>query len=419
MPKRIRLQLTAPQKQFVMSEAMHPGMVAGYGAGKSQAAVARIALRACKYPGMAFGFVEPTHDLVRLIAWPRFGEMLTTWGVGHELNKSESIMRLENGSQIIFRSADAPERLVGFEIADGVIDEADTLKAAHAADVWTKMLGRCRQRKPDGSSNTLAAVSTPEGFAWMYQTFGRELKPGYELIRAPTWSNPYLPKGYVDQLRATYNPQQLEAYLNGEFVNLTAGSVYAEFDRNLNASRESIQDREAVHIGLDFNVTNMAAAVSVFRGDTVHFVEELTGIRDTPAMIAILKDRYKDRGHAVHVYPDASGGATKSVNAALSDIVLLRAAGIQVWANSRNPAIRDRVASVNGLIHNQGKRRLFVRADKCPTLIENLEQQAYDKHGQPDKSTGMDHLNDAAGYLVAYKFPIHRGPVKMATVTGM
>lgn len=418
MPKRIQLQLTEPQYKFVMSKSIHPGMVAGYGAGKSQAAVVRIALKACQYQAMSFGFVEPTHDLVRLIAWPRFDEILTSWGVGHELNKSESIMRLENGSQIIFRSADAPERLVGFEIADGVIDEADTLKAAHAADVWVKMLGRCRQKKPDGSANTLGAVSTPEGFQWMYQTFGRELKPGYELIRAPTWSNPHLPSGYVDQIRSTYNPQQLEAYLNGEFVNMKAGSVYSEFDRALNSSTETIKPYEPLHIGLDFNVGNVSAAVGVFRGDTLHFVEELTGVRDTPTLCMMLKDKYKAAGHAVHIYPDASGGATKSVNAALSDIVLLRAAGFQVWANSKNPAVRDRVASVNALIHAGGKRRLFIRPDTCPSMIEGLEQQAYDKHGDPDKSSGLDHLNDALGYLVAYKFPVHRGPTSMVKVSG-
>ena len=32
--KEIKLVLTEPQRQFVFSEARHPGLVAGYGAGK-------------------------------------------------------------------------------------------------------------------------------------------------------------------------------------------------------------------------------------------------------------------------------------------------------------------------------------------------------------------------------------------------
>ena len=394
-------------------------MVAGYGAGKSQAAVLRLVKLSLEYPGMNFGFVEPTFDLVRLIAWPRFSAVLAQMGIEHELNKSESIMHLRNGSQIIFRSADNPERMIGFEVADAVIDEIDTLKTDHASEIWTKTLGRCRQKKPDGKPNTLAAASTPEGFKFVYERWARNPAPGYELIRAPTSSNPYLPAGYIDQLRASYSAAQLEAYLDGQFVNLTSGSVYGEFDRTLNASTEAIKDREPVHVGLDFNVNNVSAAVAVLRGDTVHFVEEFTGVRDTPTMAQVLKERYANTGHHVSVYPDASGAANKSVNAALSDLVILRAAGLTVLANPRNPAIRDRVASMNAVIHNQGKRRLFVKSDTCPHLTESLERQAWDKNGMPDKDSGFDHLNDAAGYLITYKFPIHRGPVKTATVMGV
>lgn len=169
-PKRIKVSLTVPQEDFVFSEAKHPGLVAGYGAGKSHAAVVRIAIRALQYPKLSFGFVEPTFDLIRLIAYPRFMALLDEWGVTYKLNRADNIVTLENDAQIIFRSADTPERLVGFEVADAVIDEADTLRPEQAADVWAKMLGRCRQKKPDGMPNTLGAVSTPEGFGWMYET---------------------------------------------------------------------------------------------------------------------------------------------------------------------------------------------------------------------------------------------------------
>ena len=168
MLKKIKLNLTEPQEDFIFSEAIHPAMVAGYGAGKSQAAVIRIALLALKYKGLSFAFVEPTYDLIRLIAFPRFEEILDSWGVKYNLNKADAIIKLDNGSQIIFRSADSPERLVGFEVSDAVIDEADTLRIDQARTVWTKMLGRIRERKPDNSPNTRAAVSTPEGFGFMY-----------------------------------------------------------------------------------------------------------------------------------------------------------------------------------------------------------------------------------------------------------
>lgn len=434
MAKQITLRLTEPQRQFVLSDAPHPGLVAGYGAGKSQAAVARIALRACQYPKLSFGFVEPTYDLVRLIAFPRFSELLSEWGVDHDLNKADAIMKLENDSQIIFRSADNAHRLVGFEIADGVVDEIDTLRTDQAADVWTKMLGRCRQNKPDGAPNTLGAVSTPEGFKWFYERFHKNPGPGYELIRAPTSSNPYLPDGYLDQLRATYSSSQLQAYCDGIFVNLTAGSVYAEFNRTLNACTTTIQTSEPLHIGMDFNVGKMSAVTFVLRDGDPHAVDELTGILDTPAMIAAIKARYE--GHAIFVYPDASGQSRKSNNASESDIALLRAARFTVLTAASNPAVKDRVLAVNQMIcaevEVQGstlglemrgdkpvKRRLRVNVDRCPAFVEGLEKQAYDKNGEPDKTAGFDHVNDAAGYFVFYKFPVRGRGVQRISLGGI
>jgi hypothetical protein len=414
---KIRLKLTEPQEDFIFSEAIHPAMVAGYGAGKSQAAVIRLALLALKYQGLSFAFVEPTYDLIRLIAFPRFQEILDEWGVQYTLNKADAILKLDNGSQIIFRSADSPERLVGFEVADAVIDEADTLRVDQARTVWAKMLGRIRERKPDNSPNTLAAVSTPEGFAFMYEMWGKEQREGYELIKAPTSSNPYLPDGYIKQLEATYSSAQLSAYLDGNFVNLNAGSVYHEFDRNLNSSIEVINSDDVLHVGLDFNVSNMSAVIHVLRGDSVHVVNELTGVFDTPTMARLLKEKYPT--HRILIYPDASGNARKSNNASESDHSILRSYGLQVLVNSRNPFIKDRVLSVNAMIHNLGARRYFVNAQYCPTLVESLEKQCYAKTGEPDKAGGFDHVVDATGYFIAYRYPLVNNRPTFAAITGI
>lgn len=413
-PKSIKIDLTIPQEDFVFSEAKHPGMVAGYGAGKSHAAVVRLAIKALQYPKMNFAFVEPTFDLIRLIAYPRFMDLFESWGVTYKLNRADNIITVENGSQIIFRSADTPERLVGFEVADAVIDEADTLRPEQAADVWAKMLGRCRQKKPDGEQNTLAAVSTPEGFGWMYETFGRKLRPGYELIRAPTSSNPYLPEGYVKQLEATYSSAQLAAYLDGQFVNLSSGSVYTGFDRRLNHYGAVESHGEPLHIGMDFNVTNMSAIVHVMRDNKPIAVAEIVKAFDTPEIIKIIQSKYQ--GHRIFVYPDASGSSRKTNNASISDHALLRAAGFVVCVNSRNPAVKDRVLAMNKVLEN---RTYLINVDRCPFLAESLEKQAYNKSGEPDKASGFDHANDAASYFVVYRYPIQSNKPRLALVVGI
>jgi len=155
----------------------------------------------------------------------------------------------------------------------------------------------------------------------------------------------------------------------------------------------------------------------VLRNGSPMALDEIVQIRDTPTMIDAIRSRFA--GHSITVYPDASGKASKSVNASLSDISLLRSSGFTVLANQRNPAVKDRVLAVNQMIHNQGERKFKVNPDRCPTLVEGLEQQAYNKSGEPDKSGNQDHLNDALGYFITYKFGIARGPVSFAKIVGV
>lgn len=414
------MSFSPAQSAFVYSKATFPAFVGGFGSGKTAAAIARIMRLKRLYPNKDVAYYLPTYPLVEDIAFQRFPALFEKNNIAYKLNQQKSVIETDIG-RILFRNMEQPDRIVGYEVAHSICDELDTLPLEKAKNVWNKIIARNRQKifSPSGvpMDNTVAVATTPEGFRFVYQMWGKEPRPGYEIIRAKTMDNEAnLPPSYIQSLKDTYSENLLAAYLDGQFVNLTAGSVYAEFDRHLNASNECIQRGEMLHIGVDFNVNNVSAAVAVLRNNTVHFVQELTGVRDTPTLIMALKERYA--GHPITIYPDASGGATKSVNASLSDITLLRGAGFTVLAHSKNPAIRDRVASVNQMIHNQGSRRLFVRFDTCPTMVEGLEQQAYDKNGDPDKSGGLDHLNDALGYLVAYKFGISRGPVKFAQVMG-
>lgn len=412
------IQLTDPQFQLVATQAQFPAMVAGFGAGKTKALITRGLLKKSQYPKQNIAYYLPTFDLVRNIGFPRFSEELEALGTKWKLNKVFHTIDIENGGSIIFRSMDQPERIVGYEVADSLVDELDTLKTPQARTAWQKIIARNRQKKPDGSINTAAVGTTPEGFRFTYEQWGKDVKAGYELIKASTYSNSRnLPDGYIASLEATYPANLLQAYLNGEFVNLTAGSVYAEFDRTLNHCNTTIQDNEALHIGLDFNVTKMAAVVYVLRDTNPHAVMELTDVFDTPAMCQLIKSRYPN--HQIFIYPDASGQARKSNNASESDLSILRQAGFTVLVNSRNPAVKDRVLSTNNMIHSQGKRRLFVNTDNCPGLTESVEKQAYDKNGEPDKSSGLDHVIDAATYFIAYKFPIASQAVQRLQLIGL
>jgi hypothetical protein len=165
-----------------------------------------------------------------------------------------------------------------------------------------------------------------------------------------------------------------------------------------------IKPGEPLFIGCDFNVTKQAATVYVQRdgGKQWHSVAELVNMYDTPEMVRIIQSRWQSQGHKIYIYPDASGGSRKSVNASISDIALLEQAAFVVRSRPSNPAVRDRVMSTNAAFE---AGRLRINADACPNVSSCLEQQTY-KNGEPDKSSGNDHQNDATTYPIAYEMPI-------------
>lgn len=404
----LRSRGSAPQVEFANSDAKFPAFVGGFGSGKTEALIQRAMRLKWQYPKQNIAYYLPTYDLVKQIGYPRFEGFMQRARIRYSLNQSDHVIRINGRGKIIFRTLDNPARIVGYEVADSLIDELDTLKTEDARTCWRQIIARNRQKKPDGSPNTVAVGTTPEGFRLVYQQWKQRPAPGYELIRASTYSNAHnLPEDYIASLQAIYPPQLLAAYLEGEFVNLTSGSVYPNFCRVRNHTGETIRPGEALHIGQDFNVYNCTSIVCVIRDGKPVALDELTGIRDTPAVCETIKQRFP--GHHVTIYPDASGQSNKTVNASLSDLQILRDAGFSICVNSANPLVKDRVAAMNGSILNgNGERRLLVNTEKCPTLTECLEQQVYDKNGEPDKSDGKDHAPDALGYFISYRWPIVR-----------
>lgn len=400
-----RIEPTGPQYEYITCTDPFPALVAGFGAGKTEAAVKRSIIGKLMHPEVNRGFYEPTYDLIRMIAFPRFEEALEQMGIPYRLYKTP-LNYIDFGpgmGKTFFRSMDTPSRIIGYEHGDADVDELDTLKTEDAAEVWRRILSRNRQKKADGSPNTIGVTTTPEGFRFVYNTWGKEERVGYRLIRASTYSNPHLPTTYVDTLKQDYPEQLLAAYLEGLFVNLTAGTVYNAYNRLANSSSEEVKEKEPLKIGMDFNVTNMSAVVYVVRDKVWHAVDEFKGIYDTPSMIESIQERYPE--HNITVYPDATGKNRKTVNASISDLSLLRQAGFVVKAKEANPRVKDRILAANSAFsHN----RVMVNVDKCPEYARCLEQLAYDKNGEPDKGSNLDHLPDAGTYPIAYEMPIRK-----------
>ena len=407
----LNLKVTRPQGQFLAMKQRFRALVTGYGGGKTWVGCIAQCINSWRQPGFNQGYFAPTFPQIRDIYFPTMEEVAYNMGLNAEIKESNKEVFLYSGRQlrsmVICRSMERPHTIIGFRISHALIDELDVLPIDKARMAWRKILARMRY--PD-ANNTVDVTTTPEGFRFTHEQFVKQVQDQperagrYGLIQASTYDNEKnLPPDYIPSLVEAYPKELIDAYINGQFVNLTAGTVYRNYSRVTHNSTEAIRDKETLFVGMDFNVGKMAAAIAVQRGNGYHVVAELKDVFDTPDMIQLIKERYQDKGHKIIVYPDASGGSRKSVDASSSDLALLQQARFVVRTKSKNPAVKDRVLSVNKAFETM---RLFVNAKNCPTIANCLEQQAYGANGEPDKTGGHDHMNDALGYFVAYEMPV-------------
>ncbi|HBO3622094.1 TPA: terminase family protein [Pseudomonas aeruginosa] len=426
--------LNRPQAKFLALPHKFCGFVAGFGSGKTWVGCSGLAQHAWEWPRINAGYFAPTYAQIRDIFYPTMEEVAFDWGLRTKINQANHEVHLYSGSAyrttIICRSMEKPQTIVGFKVGRSLVDELDVLSLIKAQQAWRKIIARMRY-KVDGLRNRVDVTTTPEGFKFVFQQFVKQLreKPHlqglYGLVQASTYDNEAnLPDDYIDSLMESYPPQLIAAYLRGQFVNLTSGTIYTAYDRTLNASQEAVQPGEPIFVGMDFNVGKMAAVVHVKRLGLPHAVDEIVNGYDTPDMIRQIKERfwlYADGEYRptrqIRIYPDASGDSRKSVRASETDIALLKQAGFIVSAPAANPPVKDRINSMNAMFCNaKGERRYRVNPDRCPTYADALEQQVWGTNGEPDKSADIDHPNDAAGYFIHKEFPVERPAAVVTTL---
>mgnify|MGYP003147606072 FL=1 len=402
---RIRNDLHPQQQLFFDNQTEIVGLSAGYGAGKTRSLCAMALKLAAQNIGYIGAILEPTGPLIRDIWQTDFDQFLEHYEIPYSFRASplpEYVIHLKEGDcKLLCRSFENWSRIIGLNLAFCLADEIDVVSPTICEKAFPKILGRLRA----GNVRQFCAASTPEGFRWLYQTFGTDEakeRTDRQLIKMRTQDNPHLPEDFIERMQANYDPSMLQAYLNGEFINLTTGQVYDRFTRENNVTNVMPEiGLEPLRIGLDFNIGNMNAVIGIIQDQKLLIFDEISGVHDTDALAQTIKSRYPM--NKIYIYPDASGG-NRSTNSSQTDIAILQSYGFSNQSPRSNPPIRDRVSSVQALLCNgKGETRLHIHAS-CRKLIESMELQSYNDKGEPDKESGYDHMADSLGYLIFREF---------------
>ncbi len=367
------------QLEFHSARARFRAYVGGVGAGKTFAGAAEALRWAVRWPGSTGVVVAPTYTMLKDIIVPVLKRM--TEGAEVSWNMSDLTLRIGE-STVLLRSAQRPERLQGLTLSWFWIDEA----AIVPEYVWTVLVGRLRER--EGAKGWI--TTTPKGRNWVWREFVERASEERVLVRARTWENPYLPRDYVEDLRASYEGEVARQELEGEFVAYE-GLVYSEFDREKHLRPAPSGSPKRVVAGLDWGYTNPSALVVLGQfGDELWVLAEWRGRRLTQEEVAerVAEEAKRWGVEAVFVDPSAP-----------SLVELLRRTGVRAY-----PANNELLRGIHRVKSLLAGGRLFVAEGAAPWLVAELETYSWRRRKDggwdevPEK--GADHSLDALRYAV-------------------
>lgn len=215
----MKIGLHKTQMDFLASSAIYKAFVGGIASGKSWAGSYDMLRRA--KAGRLYMVIAPTYTMLCDSTFRIFLALAQRLGIVDPQDVKHSAppsIKLRTGAEILFRSADEPDRLRGPNLSGIWLDEASLMEK----DVFAIAIGRLREA---GEQGWLSATFTPKGKAhWTFETFAAG-GPDVALFRARTQDNPFLPRDFASTVRRQYTSQRAAQELEGEFID-AAGCLF-------------------------------------------------------------------------------------------------------------------------------------------------------------------------------------------------
>jgi len=375
------------QRKFHNSSARIRLMLAGIRGGKTLAGVNEGIKLACvgwktfKTPNRGC-VLSPTYPMLRDVVLPEFFKFCPKEAL-KEFNHSEMRATFVNGSEILFRTADDPERLRGLDLHWFFADELAIMKR----DAYIILLGRIAQKQGCGF-----VATTPKGRNFVYTDIYEPFNAGnkdYDVVAFRSFDNPYFPKEEIERLKTMYSAEFFAQELEAQFISFS-GMVYKDFSRARHISEKPLNPHKYRIVGIDQGFTNPTAFVffDVDHDNNFYAAEEFyqSGLTDEDIVEAAFE---ANKRHKVDVfYCDPSSIAL---------IAAMRRAGLTVM-----PANNDVEIGIRSVTERLRMNTILI-SPRCANFIRELETYRYEDN-KDDKTVKEvplkinDHCCDAARY---------------------
>lgn len=429
----MKYKLLPKQQEFMQvphNEALDVVMYqGGYGSGKTWCGSLLGLMLARKYPGSRGLVGAKEYELVKNTTLQSYFEHLENMGYvkdkDYTYNKNDKKITLSNGSEILFKGLDDPEKFKSLNLHWAEIEEASQISDS----AFKQLLARLRNtnRKPswENFKYRLFGHTNPQpNKGWIWKRFIENPKNNYRLIIAPTSENTNLPKHFIESMKDEYDPEYYRINVLGEFGNYSSGLVVKNFtsenEKSLNYNRDI-----PLYLSCDFNVDPMCWCIAHMDEKDVYFFDELViENTSTQACIDEFIRRYPNHRSKIIICGDASGDFRNAQSEFTNYMIIRRALeahGYNVDFKIRpyNPPVLSRIQAFNARICNtSGERHIFIDPKRCKWLMHNVYNLAFKegtsivdvptvKQIKNDRDAKfLEHPFDAASYLVEFFFPI-------------
>jgi hypothetical protein len=394
--------LSKPQKQVLDCNKRFRVIIAGRRWGKTFLAITEIA-KFTRYPRKRCFYVAPSYRMAKTIVWNDLVEKLTKHKWIKSVNNSDLTITLRNGSTISLRGADNENSLRGVGLDFLIMDEYADIKE----NTWHEIL---RPTLSDRNGSALFC-GTPRGYGnWSYELFTKAQSDpdNWASFQFTTLDGGRVSPQEIEQAKQDLDERTFQQEYMGSFVNY-AGQIYYNFDRELNVLKNYKPQMKTIHIGIDFNLDPMTAVISEVVDNKIYIFDEIQIYSsNTNELADEIKSRYKE--YNIFAYPDPAAKQRRTSAGGVTDLSILKNAGFNMRVRNAHPLVKDRINAVNAkLLSAKGVRSLFI-ANSCKNMLKSISRQTYKEGSQavPDKTSGLDHMNDALGYLVEFLFPVRR-----------
>lgn len=366
------------------SELTVKAIITGYGGGKTHAGSRELLKLAIDNAPIPVLGIEPTYPMIRDIMLPSLEEMFDEYGIQWGYNvQAHNVTLPEFNAHIWLRSGDSPARLKGPNVAAAVIDEP----FIQDRGVYKQISARIRH--PRAVNKVLALTGTPEGLGWGYEELVEKTPLVSEMatpkgtvrvyqlgnrriVEAPSVMNEVLTDDYFDTIRSTHTEQEIEAYIEGRFVNMTQGRVYYAYSE-ANDKPVKLDYNLPVIVSCDFNAGEKPMSWNVMQeqNGAIHvryaLWKQYTNTRQMCEYLhEVLKRESGQMPGTVYFYGDYAGSHHTS-NSAISDWETIEdyffRSGLTRGTYRIQPcrSIRDSAAAFNAMLRNaKGEIRCFL-----------------------------------------------------------